>query len=106
MLEVRCHTNLDLDNHEVWPCVLPVVPHVGDVIVSNKMWKGGFRLELQVISITWTPCDNCWTPRIELYMTNYQKQMEPQREGAATGSIIAFYEWYAPLVGRSVGSFI
>ncbi len=99
MIDVTCRTNLDLA-HERWPTELPAVPRVGDRIQSATKWEDSFRLQLQVVSVTW----KCrfqlkgrervgnWYPEIELHLQNM--------------SILAFYEWYAPRVGRSVSAFI
>lgn len=106
MISVICHTNLDL-SFERWPDKLPAVPRVGDTIQSKTI-HGDFRLSLQVISVRWDyfPSYDDYMPRIELHMTEFQKRLPGRREGAETGSITAFYEWYAPLVGRTVSSFI
>lgn len=112
MIRVYCRTNLDL-SHEEWPDYLPVVPSVGDHIRS-KVKHGTFQLELEVHSVTWvfmknalTPQErDCWVPEIELHMTSFHRGLPAKHPHAATGSITAFYEWYAPLVGRSVGAFI
>ena len=106
MYEVSCHTNLDL-NMEEWPSFLPFLPNVGDHIQSSKKY-GLFQLELQVVRITWkfNEYKQNWIPHIELHMTDWQKRMPATKSKAADGSITAFYEWYAPHVARSVGSFI
>ena len=113
MIEVLCRTNLDL-SWEKWPDELPAVPRVGDRIVSateHSRGSGRFQLELEVVSVTWRPRTRPgrpleWIPHVELHMTSWHRQL-PSKHGAdATGSIAAFYEWYAPLVGRSVGAFI
>ena len=114
-MKVRCHTNLDLVNAEYWPTELPAVPMVGDLITSGYTHSGGFKLDLQVVCITWEPIPGDypgslqWYPVIELHMTDFQRRMPPKDNHGgkvADGSITAFYQWYAPLVGRSVGSFI
>jgi len=114
MIEVLCRTNLDL-SWEKWPDELPAVPRVGDRIVSAtehpRNGGGKFQLELEVVSVTWKPRTRPgrpleWIPHVELHMTSWQRMLPSKREDAATGSIYAFYEWYAPLVGRSVGAFI
>lgn len=106
MIRVRCHTNLDLAG-ERWPVELPAVPRVGDLIQSAAK-HGVFRLSLQVVRVSWecAQWDDDYVPHIELHMTETQKRLPASREGAAQGSIVAFYEWYAPRVGRSVSSFI
>lgn len=109
-MKVYCRTNLDLSN-EQWPDELPALPNVGDHIQSLTK-HNHFRLELQVVRITWKYHDyhETWIPEIELHMTDFQRSWRPskntQEEGACQGSITAFYEWYAPKVGRSVGAFI
>jgi hypothetical protein len=92
---------------EQWPEKLPAIPNVGDYITSQWKQKNGFRLELQVCRITWEydSLNDEYIPEIELHMTKFQKGL-PSRKGAADGSITAFYEWYAPKVGKSVGNFI
>lgn len=106
MLRVFCHTNLDLSG-EKWPTQLPALPNVGDIIQSETKWKE-FQLELEVRRISWKFNDSIgvYVPHIELHMTKWQGMLTSKKEGAAQGSITAFYEWYAPLVGRSVGAFI
>ncbi len=105
-MKVLCRTNLDVFN-EKWPTELPALPNIGDSIES-KTKHGSFMLQLEVIKITWRhdfTGDGSYYPQIELHMTNWQRSLR-SRSGASDGSIIAFYEWYAPLVGRSVSSFI
>ena len=112
MIPVYCHTNLDLDDAERWPVELPAVPAVGTRIESGFMHRGGFRLTLEVASVT-LRVDHVnqshkpeWYYDIELHMTSWQKELTSKDPEAARGSITAFYEWYAPKVGRTVGSFI
>ena len=113
-MRVVCRTNLDLAN-EQWPTELPAVPQVGDRIQSaTTHGLAPFQLELEVVRVTWkfyrtAPHNERmgeWRPEIELHMTKWQRQLPAKKEGAAAGSIVAFYEWYAPLVGRTVSSFI
>lgn len=106
MIRVYCHTNLDLRG-ERWPDFLSAVPRVGDCLQS-KTKHGVFQLKLQVHAVTWEYSDtvDSWIPRVELHMTEMQKRLPATKRGAEPGSIVAFYEWYAPLVGSSVGSFI
>jgi len=107
-MKVYCRTNLDLSN-EQWPDELPTLPNVGDHIQSRTK-HGVFQLELEVKRITWkyNNYEEGYIPEIELHMTRHQCMLESVRanEGVGRGSITAFYEWYAPLVGRSVGAFI
>jgi hypothetical protein len=119
-MRVTCRTNLDLRG-ERWPDELPCLPNVGDQIESATRW-GSFRLSLKVVAIRWKyrayDCDslsdyeNRWYPEIELHMTDYQMGLQPKnyspdsKTGAQPGSIVAFYDWYAPLVGKTTGSFI
>lgn len=100
MVQVACRTNLDFFG-EQWPDWLPAVPRVGERVASKSRW-GDFRLELEVVAVTWAEGE---PPTIELHMTSFQRSL-PSRSGAEPGSIRAFYEWYAPLVGQSVSSFI
>jgi hypothetical protein len=110
-MKVCCHTNLDLQN-EVWPVELPCLPAVGHTIVSRTRHAvrrhSQFQLELQVVSIKWefSNITNEWLPVIKLHMTEWQKHLPGEGEGVQDGSITAFYQWYAPAVGKSVGSFI
>lgn len=101
MIKVHCHTNLDLCG-ELWPTELPCRPMVGDYIESATIRSGGFRLTLQVTRVTLTQN----SVDVELHMTNMHKSLYPRDKSAAVGSITAFYEWYAPKVGKSVGYFI
>lgn len=117
MIRVVCHTNLDLAN-ESWPRELPAVPRIGDYIVSAVEHKSaanpiGFRLTLEVIRVTWEPSRDPenprfseWTPHIELHRTGFQRMLPAKPGTGETGSIVAFYQWYAPLVGRNVSAFI
>jgi hypothetical protein len=111
MIQVSCHTNLDLRG-ERWPSMLPCMPCVGDEIESataHRQSNGNyFRLQLKVCAIRWEyNSDGIWSPVIELHMTQFQHGL-PCSNGCevSRGSIQAFYEWYAPSVGKSVGSFI
>lgn len=109
MIKVVCRTNLDLHLAETWPGELPAVPRVGDLIESAYS-HNGFRLSLEVTSVTW----RLWTkgeylPVIELHFSNLHRNLYPKDDHDGTvakGSVTAFYQWYAPLVGKSVGSFI
>jgi hypothetical protein len=92
-MRIHCHTNLDLVQ-EVWPDELPTIA-VGHRIQS-KTKHGVFQLTLEVVEVTWEYGDyNCYECNVELH--------DPIR---LTRSIRDFYKWYAPLVGRSVDSFI
>lgn len=115
-MRIYCRTNLDLRG-EQWPTDLPAVPRVGDCIQSATEWKDGFHLELQVVAVTWkcsvamgfTPGSLPeWYPEVELHMSEFHQKLRCCREGCgcSQGSICAFYEWYAPLVGRSVPAFM
>lgn len=112
---VHCRTNLDLNN-ETWPDEMPAVPNVGDHIQSATKWDI-FQLTLKVVRITWKqindryPNSNSntgvyWYPEIELHMTNFHSQLPCSKGPDCKGSIRAFYEWYAPLIGRRVSDFI
>lgn len=109
MIKVSCKTNLDLSN-EKWPELMSGVPSVGHTVVSSTVHRNGFQLELQVTAVSWVKSeyesDGGWIPYIELHMTDLQRRLPASKPGAATGSIVAFYEWYAPNVGRSVAAFI
>jgi hypothetical protein len=103
-MKVICRTNLDLSN-ERWPDEMPEAPRVGDHVRSRTS-HNGFELELQVVRVTWRFFVSGWVPEIELHMTQFHRSLPSQKPGAADGSIQAFYEWYAPLVGREVFAFI
>lgn len=107
MIKVHCRTNLDL-SYEEWPVEMPSVPNVGDHIQSKVKHKH-FQLELKVCRVTWKyyDWDKSWVPEIELHMTSFHQGLPaPSGSDASSGSIVAFYHWYAPLVGRTVGAFI
>jgi hypothetical protein len=107
-MKVICRTNLDLYG-EQWPSELPALPNVGDIIESAMRWENDFVLQLQVCCITWIYSKSAlsWIPEIELHMTSWQKMLtSTTNTKAAKGSIYAFYEWYAPKVGKTVGNFI
>jgi hypothetical protein len=95
MVQIHCHTNLDLFN-EQWPTELPALPRIGDEIES-MISHNDFRLSLMVTGVRWRYIDNGidyeYIPYIELH--DYRQR-----------SIKEFYEWYAPLVNKSVGYFI
>ena len=72
-MKIQCRTNLDL-SHEEWPTELPCVPRVGDCIESKTEHQNGFRLVLEVCSVTWryeTHSEyahlGVWFPVIELH---------------------------------------
>jgi len=96
MEKIICRTNLDLWNEE-WPTELPRIPIVGEIIESKTI-HGDFRLSLKVVAIRWkffsiSGNAGVYVPEIELH--DYRQR-----------SITEFYEWYAPLVGKSVQYFI
>lgn len=105
-MRVSCRCNLDLLN-EQWPSKLPAVPCVGDHIASRTK-RGAFRLDLEVVRVTWEYSElfKEYIPHIELYMNSFQRQLTSQNPEAGKGSVTAFYEWYAPIVGKSVSFFI
>jgi len=94
---VSCRTNLDVVG-EQWPKRMDYIPRVGDLIQSATK-HGNFQLRLKVVRVTWKPFQeesmlrSEWVPEIELH--DFQDR-----------SIQEFYEWYAPLVGKTVASFI
>ena len=95
-IPIHCRTNLDLAG-EKWPRSLPIVPRVGDNIESLTK-HGNFRLSLRVAAVNFRAksefrLEETHTVEIELH-DKFQR------------SIRDFYEWYAPLVGKSVSSFI
>lgn len=118
-MKVYCHTNLDLRG-ESWPTELPALPRVGDRIESGTIHPsahsgtGRFILELEVCSVSWE-CRRSdgdrkeWVPRIELHMTSHHRRLRPaphRGPEVCEGSITAFYDWYAPLVGTTASAFI
>lgn len=119
MIRIFCRTNLDLHN-ETWPFMLPAVPNVGDLIESRTLHIGRkeFRLRLQVARIIWKykqagtyvygpVAEDGYYPEIELGLAEFHKLLPaPAGSDAETGSLVAFYHWYAPLVGKTVSSFI
>jgi hypothetical protein len=97
-IKIKFKTNLDLFQ-ESWPDALPAIPVVGDLIFSGTL-REGRSLCLQVHTVRWLPLPDSlgfqeWTPEIELHLVSDR-----------WGSIRAFYEWYAPFCGQSVGAFI
>ena len=106
-MRVLCKTNLDLFC-EIWPVELPSIPNVGDEIESARKWQNDFRLSLRVCAVRWEYCESIreWIPVIELHMTNWQKKLPCSLGEQSQGSIRAFYEWYAPKVGKTLGNFI
>lgn len=90
---VYCRTNLDLEM-EQWPSSFSALPRVGDLVESGSKHKNGFRLQLKVVRVVWKRDGDHHSPYIDLHIN---------QEGL---SIRDFYEWYAPLVGRSVSAFI
>ncbi len=92
MAHFQCHTNLDLDN-ERWPTDLPRIPCEGEEIHSMAR-HGSFRLSLKVVKVRWVFTDRDGY-RADIELHDSQKR-----------SIREFYEWYAPLVGKSVSVFI
>lgn len=106
-MKVVCRTNLDL--REQWPDQLPTLPNIGDHIQSRTK-HGIFQLSLRVCRITWrwsdSPMWNDWYPEIELHMTEFQQGLPCSLGPESKGSLVAFYEWYAPLVGKHKSAFI
>jgi len=71
---------------------LPEIPREGDEIESMTK-HGDFRLSLRVSTVRWVYTHTGYLPKVELH-------------DRMSRSIIGFYEWYAPLVGKSVSAFI
>ncbi len=96
MRKVTCTTNLDLFNEE-WPTLLATIPKVGDYIESATLRTSGFQLNLKVVTVrhrcTKINGIKTWYTEVELHL-------------GRTESIREFYEWYAPLIGKSVSYFI
>ena len=113
MIKVICKTNLDLYG-EKWPEHLPALPAIGHLITSSTKWKNGFQLSLEVVEINWIPRPQPifleWIPIIEMHLSRFHTRLpvskEAKERGACDGSITAFYEWYAPLVGKTASAFI
>jgi hypothetical protein len=109
-IRVVCRVNLDLHG-EIWPEKMPAVPRVGDLIQSAQIWDG-FQLSLQVNRIIWKQGKeylskkSYWYAELELGLTEYHRKLPCAKKPECTGSLIAFFEWYAPKVGQSVASFI
>jgi hypothetical protein len=94
-MNIFCHTNLDLRNEE-WPTELSAVPQVGQRIES-KTARGRFHLVLEVVAVTWTYNfrTSTYFPQVELHLPSKRFK-----------SLTSFYEWYAPIIGSSISSFI
>lgn len=106
-MRVHCRTNLDLSG-EHWPEDMPAVPHVGHRIQSTTYWPGGFQLELEVVAVTWQNQAPPWavnTDSVHLHWS-WAPVIELHIPRCPVRSLREFYEWYAPLVGRSVSAFI
>ena len=88
MINVNCHTNLDLRS-ERWPTELPGVPRVGDR-VRSKTKHGLFQLELKVVRVIW----------------EHPASVDIELHDARTRSIKDFYKWYCECTGDSVSSYI
>lgn len=94
MIYVNIKTNLCLFN-EVWPEFLPCLPNVGDEIESMTRRTNGWILALKVVAIRWKQMnDNTYYPEIELSLIQ------------SMWSLRDFYNWYAPIVGKSPSYFI
>jgi hypothetical protein len=92
-MKVICKCALDIQ--EEFPTELPVVPVVGQKIMSATK-HGKFQLCLDVVAVTWIPSrldKGEWIPEIELHCLSKK-------------SIMEFYQWYAPLVGKNISAFI
>ena len=114
-MKIRCRTNLDLFN-EKWPTEkqLKYVPKIGEQIESltdhpqykknkNGISIGGrpthfFTLKLEVCSVTYKKYDE--------YGSEYFIEIELHIPKNRPWSILDFYNWYAPLVGKSKSAFI
>ena len=87
-MKAICRTNLDVYNEE-WPIFVNFIPRIGDYVVSQTK-HGVFQLKLKVVSVTWTSSEI-----VDIELHDYRGY-----------SLRKFYEWYAPLVGKSVSYFI
>lgn len=99
MVKIFCKTNLDIN--EKWPDTLPERPVVGDKIASMRKHKDGISIILEVVRTTWTydKLEDCGYEVYDWYL-------EVELHDPLKRSIRDFYKWYAPLVGKSVESFI
>lgn len=99
MKKIYCVTNLDLWN-EQWPVELPEIPQVGDEIESMTLHRGtgtyNLRLSLEVVKVRWRFRNNQYVPEIELHIRSAHRKM----------SLNEWFEWYAPLVGKTKSYFI
>jgi len=93
VIPVRCRTNLDLVG-ESWPTHLPAIPRIGERIRSRTKW-GIFQLELEVVAVKWVPSGDGYIAEVELHIPV-----------SRNWSLVDFYKWYAPKVGKTVSSFI
>ena len=76
-MNIRCHTNLDLNPCEQWPNELPCRPMVGDIITSST------GLELEVCRIVFKYGENYCLPCVELHIPPYRFE-----------NLTAFEKWY------------
>ena len=111
MPQVNFRTNLDLAN-ETW-CAADV-PRIGDRVRSMTVHEYGldpkthnqfkhrvpFRLELEVVRVTWE------ATFVEVELHHCHKVFNEAEGKMVKSSVTQFYDWYAPLVGKSISSFI
>ena len=98
MIEILCFTNLALFN-EKWPKELPAIPRVGEEIESMTLHASPenyqFRLSLEVCKVRWVFHHHHGVPEVELHICSRQRV-----------SLNEWYDWYAPLVGKTRSYFI
>lgn len=103
--DVICKTNLDL-RHEVWPSKFRGIPRVGDRVESLTVHDNGFRLTLEVVSVAWKASTEYTHGAGMVVIESHGSYPVIELHDPMKRSIVDFYEWYAPLVGTSVSSFI
>jgi len=99
MMNMRCHTNLDIAQYEQFPTELPCRPVVGDKIYSKVKHKNGVCVDLRVSVVSFKHDDGHLFDEAE---TGWYCEVEltiPER----FKSIHDFYtRFYEPLTGRKL----
>jgi len=98
-ISVQCRTNLDVMPAEMWPKQLPALPFVDSMIESGCLWTpSNRRLELRVMSV------NLKCRRTEVHQLTewyYEIILGVHKNQ----SVIDFFNYYGPIVGRDPKSF-